>query len=166
MTAQISDIVFHRGLEYALASYSVEPFSPADFGYSPAIASTACVRGYLAEYEVRNGSLLLRRLSINHYVLGSDESLAERPCDLFGVQAEEWDNSYIGRWVFRNLNMPLQYSGVLILAREFIRSLYVHMGFHPAWKYEEALELVFESGRLASERDLGPEMADIRKRMQ
>ena len=39
------------------------------------------------------------------------------------------------------------------------------MGFHPAWKYEEVHELVFESGILESESDLSSRMAEIRDKV-
>ena len=38
------------------------------------------------------------------------------------------------------------------------------MGFHPAYKYKNVLELTFESGRLLSLSDRSPEMQEIRLR--
>ena len=52
----------------------------------------------------------------------------------------------------------------LLIAADFIRDLYVHMGFHPAWKYEVVLELIFEHGRLTREFERSDEMAEIRSR--
>lgn len=43
-------------------------------------------------------------------------------------------------------DVPL--SGGLLLGEGFIQELYVHMGFHPAWKYLHVIELIFEGGQL------------------
>jgi hypothetical protein len=40
------------------------------------------------------------------------------------------------------------------------------MGFHPAWKYQQVHELVFERGLLSEARDATLEMARLRTRMQ
>ena len=45
------------------------------------------------------------------------------------------------------------------LADGFIQNLYVHMGFHPAWKYREVHELLFEDGRLLHAQDRSAAMA-------
>lgn len=36
------------------------------------------------------------------------------------------------------------------------------MGFHPAWKYEKVVELVFEGGVLQKAGDRSAEMAELR----
>ena len=67
---------------------------------------------------------------------------------------------------YENLDMTVPFTGGLLLAKGFIRELYVHMGFHPAWKYETVHELVFESGKLVEERDVSARLAEVRKRMR
>ena len=42
---------------------------------------------------------------------------------------------------YADVNYPIAYTGGLLLARGFIQKLYEHMGFHPAWKYEQVIEL-------------------------
>ncbi len=42
-------------------------------------------------------------------------------------------------------------------------SPYVHMGFHPAWKYKRVVELVFDAGVLKQEFDRSERMAEIRE---
>jgi hypothetical protein len=51
----------------------------------------------------------------------------------------------------------------LLLARGFIDNLYVHMGFHSAWKYEAVVELVFDTGVLTGEFDRSRQMAELRR---
>ena len=42
--------------------------------------------------------------------------------------------------------LDVGFSGTLLLGDGFIRDLYVHMGFHPAWKYERVRRLVLREG--------------------
>lgn len=76
------------------------------------------------------------------------------------------EQRFIGRWLFEDVKLPLEYSGGLIVAQGFITSLYVHMAFHPAWQYEEVHELVFESGKLKSESDLSIRMVEVRDKIE
>lgn len=166
MTAQISDIIIYKEQEFALAECSCgEPFIPAEYGYFPVTASTACWRGYLAEYEIRDGYLILRRLFINNQLSDNDEAQAEKPPLLFGVEAEESDKSFIGSWIFKDVDMPLPYSGRLVLAKKLLHGLYEHMGFHPPWKYEQVYEIIIESGKMISECDQSARMASVRSQM-
>lgn len=49
-----------------------------------------------------------------------------------------------------------------LIARGFIQALYRHMGFHPAWKFEESWELIFDKEALSDATDLSPEMQNLR----
>lgn len=59
----------------------------------------------------------------------------------------------------------MPFTGGLLLAQDFIRELYVHMGFHPPWKYRVVHELSFTDGRLTAERDRSAAMEEIRQRL-
>src|SRR5690606_3855616 len=166
MTAQVSDSVVYKDQEYSLVAFSDgEPFDPSVHGYRPEMASTACYRGYLAGYEVTDGALFLGSLRISHQDSDLPESQNKRPPPLNGVEAELSETSYAGKWSFQNIGLPLAYSGGLVVAKGFISSLYVHMGFHPAWKYEEVHELIFERGKLISACELSSKVAEIRERL-
>ena len=56
-------------------------------------------------------------------------------------------------WLYDGADLPIDVTGGLRLGQGFIRELYVHMGFAPAWKFEEVHELRFESGRLVAAVD-------------
>jgi hypothetical protein len=68
--------------------------------------------------------------------------------------------------VYQNLNISIPYTGSILLGTDFIRELYVHMGFHPAWKYNTVVELTFENGKLIRESDISEAMARLRQTMQ
>ncbi len=167
MTAQAQDSLHYLGEQHWLTAFSDgEPFSPTDAGYRPVMASTACWRGYVCTYEVINGGLQLRELWINHQPGEAPITRRQQPPDLNGVRAIRDEKSYIGDWHFRDAALPLTYTGGLLIGRDFIRELYVHMGFHPAWKYQHVHELLFDRGRLVEARDVGSEMARVRSRVR
>ncbi len=167
MTAQASDIVAYNDGKFNLVAYSDgEPFDPKSHGYRPVMASTACYRGYLCEYKIQSGILLLDKLRISHQENDLPVSQKKQPPNLNGSAASVSKQSFIGRWLFEDVNLALEYTGGLIVAQGFIRSLYVHMGFHPAWKYEKVHELVFESGKLKSESDLSGKMVEVREKIK
>jgi hypothetical protein len=73
---------------------------------------------------------------------------------------DSWFNNH-----YNTVNLELDYSGGILLASGFIDRYYVHMGYHPAWKYKTVHELIFENGRLVKHQDLTEAVAEIRKRV-
>lgn len=163
MTAQIDDIFRFRQREYAVAGISEgELFDPSLLGLKPAGTCTACWRGYLACFAVSNSRLVLEALHVNLLRPGKDHERVEGPI-INGVKPgeprgkHEWFNNH-----YERLEYYLDYTGGLLLADGFIRELYVHMGFHPAWKYERVIELIFDAGIVKQESDRSERMAEIR----
>ena len=160
MTAQFNDIFRYQNKEFAVAGISAgELFQPDIFDLHPIPASTACWRGYVAVYAISDSHLVLDELSVN---------LQERPGPAInGVMPEEPTGRFgLFNNLYRNLNYRFNYTGGLLIADEFIRELYVHMGFHPAWKYKTVFELIFADGRLTGEFDRSKKMAELRQRIQ
>jgi hypothetical protein len=168
MTAQINDRFLHRGLEYSLAGISEgEVLDLTLLGVEPMGTCSACWRGYQAVFAVAESRLVLDALLINLMGPGKGKSRSVGGPEINGVgpvprKKEGYDlfsHHYLG------LNYHLEYSGGLLLADGFIDSLYVHMGFHPPWKYEMVVELVFEGGVLHAEYDRSERMAEVRAMM-
>jgi hypothetical protein len=67
--------------------------------------------------------------------------------------------------VFKGMGAPMPFTGGVLLARDFVERLYVHMGFHPAWKFRTVHELLFQEGRLVNEFDRSEQMEHVRERM-
>jgi hypothetical protein len=166
VTAQISDRILYRDRDFALAGVQgTGLFVPQEHGLTPQGTSTACWRGFVCTYRVANGVLTLEAL---HMGMPTEEVQAVqegRGPPLFGQLPRYVEESYDGPVVYSGLRGPVPFSGGLLLAHGFIRELYVHMGFHPAWKYQEVHELIFESGRLVEERDCSEAMARVRERL-
>ena len=168
MTAQIDDMFRYRQEEFALAGISEgELFDPAFFDLRPTMASTACWRGYQAVFSLLDSQLVLETLHIRLPEEDKKGHPYHKGPILYGItpsgSREDFDffnNHYEG------LNFPLAYSGGLLITAGFIPKLYVHMGFHPAWKYETVIELIFQNGQLQREFDRSAMMSEIRQRFQ
>jgi hypothetical protein len=182
MTAQISDVVVYRRKTHCIAGINGSGlFDPAGHGITPVTISTACWRGYHCTYEVADGTLLLTKLNVG--LGGEDRAAAERGegPKLFGKVPHRytirghsknlrtgevktsWESS---DFLYEGLMEVVPFSGGLLLGADFIRELYVHMGYHPAWKYREVHELIFDKGRVVKEADRSAEMAEFRGMVQ
>lgn len=64
---------------------------------------------------------------------------------------------------YYDVGLPMPFSGGLLICDGFILELFTHMGFHPAWKYEEVKELLFRDGLLTQIRDRSDEMKKMRE---
>ena len=167
MTAQFNDIFLYQGERYAVSGISEgELFDPKLLGLNPVAACTACWRGYVAEFSILDARLVLQNLSVNLYNLDDEEAgrQSETGPEINGVLPLHPDGEYeLFNNRYENLNYHLEYSGGLLIADGFIQELYVHMGFHPAWKYERVIEFIFDNGSLIDEQDRSYQMSEIRQ---
>lgn len=152
MTAQINDTCFHLKTNFAVAGISGSGlFDPESLGTSPVPMSTACRRGFVAHYAILESELFLTSLDI-----GLPQG--EHP-ELFGVLPTRDRSSGS---IYQGFQAPVPFTGGLLLADGFIHKLYVHMGFHPAWKYERVREVTFDAGRVLEDHDCSAQMAHLR----
>jgi hypothetical protein len=163
VTAQINDVFRFRKREYGVAGISEgELFDPSLLELKPAATCTACWRGYQAVFGVSASRLILDALHVNLLLPGEGYQREEGPA-INGVKPTGPKRKYdFFNNHYRRLNYHLEYTGGLLLADGFIKELYVHMGFHPAWKYETVIELIFDGGKLIQEFDRSGQMAEFR----
>ena len=165
MTAQIDDTFRYRDKDYALAGISEgELFDPALLDLKPAGTCTACWRGYQAVFALSGSRLVLHTLHVN-LIKPREKGYEPQVGPIInGVKPSgsreklDWFNNH-----YEALEYHFEYTGGLLLADGFIRELYVHMGFHPAWKYGSVIELIFDSGILKQDFDRSEQMAEIRQ---
>jgi hypothetical protein len=150
MTAQIADSVVYQNRWYDLAGFNgLGLFDPVEEGLRVHAMSTGCWRGYICEFTVEDAGLFLTGLELG---------LTEPPGELFGARLRR------GNWgaEYSPIRVRQPYDGGLLLAAGFVESLYVHMGHHPAWKYANVLELIFDDGSLTAVHDRSELMAQRR----
>ena len=163
MTAQISDIFRFKNKQFDMAGISEgRIFEPEDIQLTPRASCTACWRGYQAHYAVTGDRLILDELHINlHLEDEKGQRILGPPINGRMPTGSKEEYDFFDNF-YRKLDYQLPYTGGILLADGFIRDLYVHMGFHPAWKYETVYELIFEDGNLVVEKDCSAEMAEFR----
>lgn len=179
MTAQISDTFRYGSKPRSLAGINGSGlFDPAQYGVKAVGWSTACWRGYHSTYEVADGWLFLTKVNLG---LSEEDiataALGEGP-KLFGKVPRRytehghstnlrtgevktsWESS---DFVVDALREVVPFTGGLLLGDEFIQEMYVHMGFHPAYKFRVVHELIFDAGQLVEEHDRSAQMAEFRE---
>lgn len=163
MTAQVPDSIEIDGVRYALTGHSgTGLFNPADHGIEPQVIHTGCWRGFICHYAVRGDALHLATLRLGRGSLVAGARIEPGQTTLLGATLEDSG----GDWLFRFDELPMPYTGTLLACAGFVQSTYVHMGFAPAWKFEQVVELVVDAGRVTARRDLSEEMARTRRSIE
>ena len=165
MTAQRTDKFLFREEQYDVIRvgrdrsvpvihrmYSYDVFPPKEFGLTPKQISTACWRGYYATYSAENDKLQLVNLTVN------DES-GSYP-DINGVHAVI--TSSRPERFYSNIGVDLAFSGQLRLAKDFIKEMYIHMGYQTAHCFHIVYDLTFEKGVLVGVLDRSQEVENFR----
>ena len=136
MTVQISDKFEYCKQEVTLLAVESFPlYDPCEHGYKPQAMSTACWRGYVCEYEVARGRLLLKNLRVN------DE-----------------DKGYLNERIY----FPLDYSGKILIGSN-LDGMYSFTGFQESYGFEEVIELSFKEGVLVYRKDYSERAKAIRE---
>jgi len=173
MTAQISDLVMLGGTAFSIAAICGGTlFDPESIGIKPVATSTASWRGFHCIYSVEGDRLWLSRLTIG--IKQSDVKLGR--VEIFGKIPEPSNGlgrlrhkSEIGThpidYDIEDIRVPIEFSGGILAGSDFIKELYVHMGFHPAYKFNHVVELIFEDGKLLHQQDRSEQARLIRERL-
>lgn len=166
MTAQIGDIYKYEKKEFTIVALSsAMPFDPKNFGMESHPSSTACYRGYWCEYAIENDELFLKDLYLFNVedkypplngVEVSPQEFVEYECYTGSEKKCEKITSpaHFGHRVYKDVNLPIPYTGKILLGDGFMQEYYIHMGFQRGWAYEKLIELVFEEGILLECNDL------------
>ncbi len=155
MTAQMHDSILLDDRKFSIVGLNGEDlFKPAEFNLQPRMSITSCWRGYVCEYKIESNKLFLNILQINLHEQGP---LINKVEPIFSKAT--FDN------VYNHLNLPIDFTGEIIAGDRFLRELYVHMGFQPAWKYETVHQLTISHGSVLAEKDISQEMRQVREAM-
>lgn len=153
MTAQISDTALYCGDDYSIIGLiAPEPVTPLDFGMTPTKLSTGCYRGYYCTYVIEDSQLYLAKMTLRER---NGRYLAIGGVDPIQNELRNCAN-------YEGLRVFVSYTGALRLARGFIRSLYIHMGYQKASAFETVLDFDFKDGRVTGLRDRSAEAAQKR----
>jgi len=181
MTSQYSDVFLLNEQKFDIAGVNGDGlFEPATFGLNPIATCTACWRGFLCLYTINDDKLILDQLHINHgkgdtlapFLSGGEYEFQQGPeingvVPIYPARSAHFENILNVDFfdnVYTELNLKMGFSGGILVARDFIDSLYVHMGFHPAWKYRTVFELIFDQGDVGEIRDVSKQIEEWRNK--
>ena len=157
MTAQIPDQFKYEGEAYDLVGIDGAPlYEPQDFGIKTQMASTACWRGYQMFYDCRDGQLILDHM----HVRTADKIVVN------GVtprESEESDGFSFFNTFYDNLGLKTKFTGKLLLAKDFISEMYVHMGFQSPESFRTVLEIEVKDGNILQVNDFSETMGERRR---
>lgn len=160
MTGQISDSLFYKQKEYSIVGVKGKAlFKLEDYGVEPSTICSACWRGYVATYAIRYNKLVLRDLEL----LLSPEEVRE-----VGIHflANRNPTSHDMGPIYKRLNVLMDFSGKLLIGRDFIPALYVHMGFQKPYTYSSVHEFSVSEGKVIEHRDVSTQMELIREELK
>ena len=165
MTAQISDVFRYREDEFDIAGISEgELFDITSLGLQPQSCSTACWRGYRAIFALCGSQLVVDTLHVSLYsILDNDDWRSDVGPVIEGLSPSRGRDDDGFNNHYERVKYPLTYSGGLLIARDLIYGLHVHMGFDSPWNYRTVVELIFEEGVLKHEFDRSQKMAQFRE---
>lgn len=159
MTGQISDQFKYEGELYELVGIDGESlYSAEDFGITTQMASTACWRGYQMFYDCVNGELILDSLQVR----------TKDKISINGVDPKETVDEDGNAWgffniIYENLSLKTKFTGSILLANDFIREMYVHMGFQTPESFKKVIEIEVKDGDIIKVTDISVKMEKRRE---
>ena len=151
MTGQIPDEIVLDDQSFSIVGLKGQGlFKPEDFGMLPHSTCTACWRGYIIKYRFINSQLFLNEMLVN----------VDNPPNINGIEPQRGDDLF--KYLYKEMNFKNNFTGKLLLAKDFIQSMYVHRGFQRPIAYKTIIEIQMKDGNIISERDLSKEMEEKR----
>lgn len=137
MTAQISErIICNKEYDFLIGIKGGNLPTPKSFGMESEMMSTAFYRGFHAMYELTDKELILREFTLN------EKNKNYLP--IAGNKAVVAENIS----TYEDLNLRLDFTGKIRLAKDFLREFYIHMGYQKASAYETVYDITIEKGKV------------------
>ncbi|HVZ78249.1 MAG TPA: hypothetical protein VG818_09745 [Gemmatimonadaceae bacterium] len=157
MTTQILDTVDFNGVTYGV--FGVQgglPFTPQQFGMTPAMLHTACYRGYHVHYALGDAGLRLRELTVQ-----------ERDGRYVPIDGRGPVPARIAGMTYKQLDVPVTFTGRMRLARDFRRwqaAVRAGDGATPSdgTAMARVLDVTLQDGRVVAVRDRSEEAHRLR----
>lgn len=163
MTAQAPDFVTFEGVEYAIAGVEGRGLcDPASLSLVTPMISTACWRGHVDYYTVAHGRLVLTSMLLGSMATHQGQAL-EPGLSVAGGQVVPVDRSWGAAWRITGWNVAVPFTGTLLAGRDLVPETYVHMGFHPAWRYRTVWEFAVDDGVVSAALDRSDAAAAARE---
>ena len=158
MTGQIPDNLIYNKSSYSIVGLKGEGLpSPFDFGLEPTSPHTANWRGFIMTYKIAENRLIVQEMNV------TVKGLKEKPPLINNVNPETKKEGLI-HLAYKSLKLKTQFTGKILIANDFINSMYVHMGFQSPISFEKVIELKISDGNLIEVTDFSEIMKKYRNR--
>ncbi|MFX1566865.1 MAG: hypothetical protein ACFFCV_00700 [Promethearchaeota archaeon] len=152
MTAQIPDEFIINGEIFSLVGLKGQGlYKPEDFGIKPLFNCTACWRGFVMKYIFMDNKLFLNELLVNATNLPKINNLSPE------------NGNGLFKYHYKNLKLQTNFTGKVLLAKDFIQSMYVHMGFQRPMAFKTVIEIELKHGEIIKLKDLSKWIEEKRK---
>lgn len=142
-----------RGDEFFLVGVEGDLlWTPDCFDMIPVPLSASCERGYWMRYGMVEKQLFLTDLTIRA------QDSVYRPVN--GVRPTL--NPMLGAAEYIHLGIEMGFTGLLLLGKDVIESMYMRFGFQKAASYATVLEMRFRDGRLKELTNLSTYWDEVR----
>ena len=161
MSAQFDDTILLDGIKYSIVQENGELlFDTQKYGFMPGGNCSACVRGYFADYCLRDNRIFLDNLYI--------ETKDGKYPDLNGKSADSFNHDKYGIFaeifhIYEDVSLPLSFTGALLVGSNFISDYGTYTCVQNPWAYENLAELVFENGVFVQKNDLSDIASQMRR---
>lgn len=156
MTGQMHDQFLFKGETYNYVSSTPSKiFDPNDLEITTYSSNTACWRGFLLFFTIKDKKLILQAILLN---------TKEEPPIIKGVTPKKKISWF--DYNYDELNYEPGFSGEIIIAKDFIKELYVHGGYQAGTSYETVFKLGFEKDQLIKIEDISSMMKKMRIKPQ
>ena len=158
MTGQIPDKLIFKKSSYSIVGLKGEGLpSPLDFGLRPISPHTANWRGFIMTYKIAENRLFVHEMNV------TIKDLKEKPPLINDVNPETKREGSI-HLTYKSLKLKTQFTGKILIAKDFIDSMYVHMGFQSPLSFKTVVELKISGGILIKVTDFSEIMKKYRTR--
>ncbi|WP_304653078.1 hypothetical protein [uncultured Ligilactobacillus sp.] len=155
MTHQTSDKFLYEGNEYELVGISKgsDLFDIASFRITTTSYNTANYRGRLCRFTIVDDELVLKDLAVMtdqnlpiNNIFPRKLSIREQLANYSGYFAEFGSIFLHGDNYYLDVNLPVIYTGKLLIATDFISRYQINGGFDSPLKFEKVILLIVEEG--------------------
>jgi len=149
----MADEFRYEGELYGLVGLDGEGlYTPESFGMQPFSTCTACWRGFIMYYDCVDHKLILDAMEVNVHEAGP----------INDVEPSVSKNYF--KFRYDPLQLKTHFTGTIMLGKDFISEMYVHMGFQRPMAFKTVIELHIDDGTITEVRDLSELMAERREK--
>lgn len=147
-------------------------FTPQDIGILPVANMSACWRGYVSTYKINNNFLVLDELRLSsgykmqNVFLNFFYKFFPRKAHLINRVKPTPSKPEAFFIRYENINLTVNFTGTILIARDFIGKYWAYRELNPDWAYRTVLELKFAHGKSTGIQDVSSEFEKKRNQQE